>query len=113
MKRQDSAVLVFGVEPCKIGSAEAFAREIAVQLTNCGWRCVLCFVRHPPERVRDFLQIPGVTIELVNDSHRLSWQPTKMLARILREHRPHVLHLNFTGMLSLYPWLAKLLGVER
>jgi glycosyltransferase involved in cell wall biosynthesis len=113
MKRPDSAVLVFGVHPRKIGSAEAFAREIAVQLKRCDWRCVVCFLEHPPDHVRDFFQIPGVTIELVNDCHRLAWQPIKRLARILREHRPRVLHLNFTGMLSFYPWLAKLLGVER
>ena len=113
MKKQDTAVVVFGIEPRRIGSAEALAREIAVQLTTCGWKCVLCFPSHPPEPVRDFLQVPGVTIELVDDCYSLAWQPTKMLARILREHRPRVLHLNFTGMLSPYPWLAKLFGVEK
>jgi len=31
----------------------------------------------------------------------------------LRQYRPRILHLYFTGFLSPYPWMAKLLGVEK
>ncbi len=31
----------------------------------------------------------------------------------MRKYRPRILHLNFTGMLSPYPWIARLNGVEQ
>ncbi len=113
MKRQDTAVVVFGIDPLRIGSAEALARELALQITARGWKCVLCFLRYPDDPVRSFLQLPNVSLEVIEDSSRLAWKPTKALARILRKYRPRVLHLNYTGMLSTYPWVAKAFGVEK
>jgi glycosyltransferase involved in cell wall biosynthesis len=112
MNRQATAVVVFGVDPLRIGSAEAFARELALQITSRGWKCVLCYLKQPAEPVRSFLQLPNVSLEVIEDSDRLAWKPTQALARILRIYRPRVLSLNYTGMLSLYPWTAKMLGVE-
>jgi len=32
------------------------------------------------------------------------------LARVLRHYRPKIVHFHYTGFLSLYPWLARLLS---
>jgi len=73
----------------------------------------LCFLKAPPDPVRKFLEAPNVTIEVIEDSWRLSWPATKRLFAVLKKYRPRILHLYFTGFLSAYPWLAKLLGIER
>lgn len=113
MSNRDTVVLVFGVDPFRIGSGETFARELAAQAGARGWRCVLCYLAHPREPVRQFLELPNVNIEIVEDVWRLAWRPTRALAGVLRKYRPRILHLNYTGMLGPYPWAARLLGVEK
>ena len=106
-------VSVFGFDPYRIGAGEMYARELSAQLAARGWHSVLCFLKAPPEPVRRFLEAPNVTIEVIEDSWQLSWQATKRLFAVLKQYRPRILHLYFTGFLSAYPWMAKLLGVER
>ena len=110
---QNSVVSVFGFDPYRIGAGEMYARELSRQLAERGWRSILCFLKEPPEPVRRFLEAPNVTIEVIEDSWRLSWPATKRLFAILRQYRPRILHLYFTGFLSAYPWMAMLLSVER
>jgi glycosyltransferase involved in cell wall biosynthesis len=74
---------------------------------------VLCFLKPPPEPVRRFLDLPNVSIEIIEDSWKLSATATAQLFAVLRTYRPRILHLYFTGFLSIYPWMAKLLGVEK
>jgi glycosyltransferase involved in cell wall biosynthesis len=57
--------------------------------------------------VRQFLEMPGTTIEVVPDTHELNWTALRGVATLLRRYRPDVLHLNFVGFVSLYPWLAR------
>jgi len=106
-------VSVFGFDPYRIGAGEMYARELSRQLAERGWHSVLCFLKAPPEPVRRFLEAPNVTIEVVENSWQLSWPATKRLFAVLRKYRPRILHLYFTGFLSAYPWMAKLLGVEQ
>ncbi len=106
-------VSVFGVQPFRIGGTETFARELSRQLQQRGWKSVLCFLSEPSEEVRRFLTLPNVTLEVVADSTNLSWQAVKELARIIRRHKPDILHLHFIGFLGLFPWLARLLSVPR
>ena len=108
-----SVVSVFGIEPARIGGAEAYARELSRQLGERGWQSVLCFLKEPPERVRAYLQLPNVRIEVIEDSWRAKWRAVSSLRRILRKYRPDILHLHFTGFIGPYPWLAKLCGVKQ
>jgi glycosyltransferase involved in cell wall biosynthesis len=108
-----TVVSVFGIEPARIGGAEAYARELSVQLGERGWQSVLCFLKEPPESVRAYLQLPNVRIEVIEDSWQTRWRAIRGLARILRRHRPEILHLHFTGFISPYPWLARLFSVNR
>ena len=104
---------VFGVEPFRIGGNEAFSRELSRQLGRRGWESILCFLSEPPEAVRSFLALPNVSFETLPGSADLALRPSADLVRLLRRHRPEILHLHFTGFVSPYPWLARLCGVKR
>jgi glycosyltransferase involved in cell wall biosynthesis len=102
-----------GFEPFRIGSGETFARNLSLELAKHGWRHVLCFLTPPTEPVRQFLDLPNVTLEAVPDLWKLAWRPTLAVGGLLRRHRPEIVHLQFTGFLSPYPWLAKCYGVKK
>ena len=108
-----TVVSVFGVKPFRIGGTETFARELSLQLNDRGWKSVLCFLKPPPEEVRQFLALPNVSIEVLENSTAANWRAAKALAEILRRHKPEILHLHFTGFLGVYPWLARLLSVKK
>jgi glycosyltransferase involved in cell wall biosynthesis len=109
----NTVVSVFGIEPSRIGGAEAYARELSVQLGRRGWLSVLCFLNEPPDAVRSYLQLPNVRIEVIEDSFRANWRTVRGLSRILLRYRPEILHLHFTGFIGPYPWLAKLCSVKQ
>ncbi len=109
----NTVVSVFGIEPCRIGGAESYARSLSVQLGERGWLSVLCFLKEPPESVRSYLQLPNVRIEVIEDSWRTRWRAVTGMRRILRKYRPEILHLHFTGFIGPYPWLAKLCSVKQ
>jgi len=106
-------VSIFGVESMRIGGTETFARELSAQLDQRGWKNVLCFLNEPPRDVRDFMDLPNVSFEVLKDSVKPNWNATKDLSRILRVHKPEILHLHFTGFIGVYPWLAKLHSVRK
>jgi len=108
-----TVVSVFGVKPFRIGGTETFARELSLQLNQRGWNSVLCFLKEPPAEVRRFLSLPNVSLEVLENSTALNFGSSKALARIIRRHKPQILHLHFTGFLGIYPWLARLLSVKK
>jgi L-malate glycosyltransferase len=108
-----SVVTVFGVKSTRIGGVEVFARELSRQLGQQNFRSVVCFDGSPPEPVRRYLELPNVAVEVLQDSGRTAWPPTRELTRILRRFHPEILHLHFTGFLSPYPWVARLHSVRR
>jgi glycosyltransferase involved in cell wall biosynthesis len=108
-----TVVSVFGVEPIRIGGTETFARELSLQLGQKGWKSVLCFESEPPGDVARFLSLPNVTLEVLKDSADFNWTATKQLTRLLRDYRPDILHLHFTGFLGVFPWLARILAVRK
>jgi glycosyltransferase involved in cell wall biosynthesis len=99
---------VFAVNPQRIGGVEMFARELSLQLGACGWKSVLCFLDAPPESVRSFLAVPGVSIERLPAVDRIRWSVVRGMSKLLRKHRPEIVHMNFTAQLSPFPWLARL-----
>ena len=105
-------VSVFGVAPQRIGGTETFARELSAQLGERGWQSVLCFLSEPTEEVRRFLDLPNISLNVFSDSTN-GHRPETKLSRILGRYRPEILHLHFTGFLSLYPWLARTRSVSK
>ena len=110
-----AVVTVFGLAPRYIGGSENYARELSLQLAARGWQSVLCFLTPPPDEVREYLGLPNVSIEVLEDSN--SPQPKlatiRKLSQILKTHRAKILHLHLVGFVGLYPWVARLRSVER
>ena len=105
-------VSVFGVAPQRIGGTETFARELSAQLGERDWQSVLCFLSEPTEEVRGFLDLPNISLDIFSDSTNGHGRENK-LSRIVSRYHPEILHLHFTGFLSLYPWLARLRSVNK
>lgn len=108
-----TVVSVFGVEPFRIGGTETFARELSLQLGERGWTSVICFLAEPPPEVQQFLALPNIKIEVIENSVDFNLSAALHFNRCLRRYRPEIVHLHFIGFLGLYPWLAYLNGVRR
>jgi glycosyltransferase involved in cell wall biosynthesis len=110
-----AVVTVFGLEPRYIGGSESYARELSIQLASHGWRSVLCFLSWPPDAVRRYLDLPNVSLEVLenSDDGYPSLATMRKLSTILRTHQANVLHLQLVGFLSPYPWLARLHSVKQ
>jgi glycosyltransferase involved in cell wall biosynthesis len=104
---------LFGITPNKVGSQEAYARELSLQLAQHGWRSILCFEGAPSEAVGRSFALPNVSLEVLESPERMRWQTLKRFMAILRKHRPDALHLHYVGFLGLYPALARLFSVRR
>ena len=104
---------VLGINPQRIGSQEAFVREVSSQLGRNGWESVVCFAGEPTEHVREFLTLPNVRIEVLESVGILSWGSMMGVAGLLRRYRPQILHLHFLGFLGPYPWMARCFLVEK
>jgi glycosyltransferase involved in cell wall biosynthesis len=113
LAQNQTVVSVLGIDPFRIGGGETFARELSRQLGMLGWRSVLCYLNPPAGKVREFLELPNVDLEVLPDAWRPGWRQACGLVAILRRHRPEILHLHFSSFLGPYPWTAKLLGVPR
>lgn len=110
---QRTVVSVISLEPIRIGGLEVYARELSNQLAARGWKSVICFETTPPGPVRDFLRLPNTELELLPRGQQANGRGALELAAILRRHRPRILHLQFTPLLSLYAWVAQLHSVEK
>ena len=97
----------------RIGGTETFARELSLQLGQRGWKSVLCFESKPSEEVAKFLDLPNVTLEVLEDPAGGNWAASKQLAALLRRYEPEILHLHFIGFVGFFPWVASLLSVKK
>jgi glycosyltransferase involved in cell wall biosynthesis len=104
---------LFGINPKKMGSQEAYARELSLQLARHGWRSVLCFEAFPPEPVARQLAAPNVSIEVLESPERVRRRALTDFVAILRRHRPEIVHLHYVGFLSPYPALARLCSAKQ
>ena len=108
-----TVVSVFGVQPLRIGGTETFARELSLQLGQRGWKSVLCFDSKPGEEVTRFLDLPNVSLEVLENATHFNLGATSKLASLLRRYQPDILHLHYTGFVGFFPWLARLLSVKK
>jgi glycosyltransferase involved in cell wall biosynthesis len=109
-----AVVTVFGLASRYIGGSESYARELSIQLGDRGEHSVLCFLNKPPKEVLDYLDLPNVTIEVLEgvDAPTPSVATIRKLSRILRKHKAQILHLHLVGFLSPFSWLARSQSVK-
>jgi glycosyltransferase involved in cell wall biosynthesis len=104
---------VFGVKPLRIGGTETFARELSLQLSERGWKSVLCFLSEATTEVQRFLDLPNISLEVLANSTNGNWNSRRNLMRIIGKHRPEKLHLHFVSFLNSYSWLARARSVKQ
>jgi glycosyltransferase involved in cell wall biosynthesis len=108
-----TVVSIIGVNASFIGGMQYWSRELSTALLKLGWNSVLCFATPPSDEVRNFLDLPNVSFEVLDNSWELARKPAIGLHEILNRHRPEILHLHFTGFISVFPWLGKLHGTKK
>jgi glycosyltransferase involved in cell wall biosynthesis len=111
--RMPAVLSVIAVKPVKLGGAEAFAGELSRQLAERGWRSVLCFLAQTSDDVRRALDAPNVAIEVLEDADEARPATLRRFWRLVRKHRPRIVHLQFVGFVSPYPWLAASASAEQ
>jgi glycosyltransferase involved in cell wall biosynthesis len=104
---------VIGVVPDKVGFVERFAREMALQLGRHGWSIVLCFEGPPVGPARAALELPNVTLEVIEEQTVNGLRQAAQFARLVARHRPAVVVYAFNSMLRPYPWIARALSARR
>jgi glycosyltransferase involved in cell wall biosynthesis len=112
LPRKPAVVTVFGLVPRYIGGSENYTRELSIQLDKLGWNSVVCFLKAPPDDVRAYLDLPNLSIEVLEGSEltRPTFATLKKLAQILRKHNARILHLHLVGFVGPYPWWARLVS---
>src|ERR1700693_3652492 len=86
---------VIGVRPVRIGGAETLARELSLQLGEAGWGSVLCFRSIPKGAVREYLELPNVTFDTLEEPAGYGWRTCLDLLPVMRKHRCDVVHFFF------------------
>ena len=106
-------MFVFGLATRKVGGMEKFMRYFTLELDRRGWDTVLCFDGLIADNMRDYFHHPAVTLELVDGQKDLGREAAPVLRQLLRKHRPRVMIYAFHGVLRVFPWMARLAGVQR
>jgi glycosyltransferase involved in cell wall biosynthesis len=89
-----------------------FSRRLAEALAPLGWKSVACFAGEPSPEAERFLEVANLSLERAPTLYDQRWYISALaFCRLVLRYRPAVVHLHFAGYLSIYPWIAKLLGV--
>jgi glycosyltransferase involved in cell wall biosynthesis len=106
-------MFVIGMRSTKIGGMEKFLRLLAVEMGAAGWETVLCFDGEPSAQLKEYLQLPFLTLESVAEQDGLGVGAAKDLWRLLRKHRPQVFAYAFNSVMRVFPVIAKTAGAKR
>jgi len=109
----NTVLTLFGLSSRFVGGSETYARELSQQLAAQDWRSVICFLDEPPEHIRQYLDLPNVSIEVLPNSVTPNQQALRDFAGLLRRHQPDIIHMQLVGFVHFYPWLAKLLAAKK
>jgi glycosyltransferase involved in cell wall biosynthesis len=108
-----AALFIFGMNAKRVGGIEVHTREMVARLAARNCRVVLCYVQTPSPAVRQYLSFPNVTWEELPGIDKISLRSTWGLFRMLRRHRPRLLHFQFIPWPSPAAWVARLSGVRK
>jgi len=109
----NAVVSLLGLSSRYVGGSESYLRELSWQLGENGWQSIICFLSEPPEVVRRYLDLPNVSIEVIENAVEPNPQALRDLASVLRRYKPRILHMQLVGFIGFYPWLARLLSVQK
>ena len=75
-----AVVSVFGVDPLRIGGTETFAQGVVTATGRRGRQSVLCFLSKPTPQVENFLDLPNISLEVLQILPSSVW-PAPELSR--------------------------------
>ena len=100
-----------GLNPKKFGSLEESIMFLALRLRDKGFRTVTVFCKHPPEHLKDKFIDAGCIIERL-DLQKGGLKKYLSLFRIIRKHRPNLIHIRFCSVFSVLTIIIYFLGVK-
>ncbi len=106
--------MLFDIHPVRIDGTAMFVRALALALTEHGYRSIVCFPSSPVPAVREFLADANLSIAV--DSGIFSadrWRSGMSGLRLVRVHKPAIVHLHFMPLISLLPRLFRFGRVRR
>lgn len=109
----NAVLTLLGLSSRFVGGSETYARELSEQLAEHGWQSIICFLDEPPEHVRQYLNMPNVSIEVLPNAVTPNRQSFRDFAALLRRYQPDIIHVQLVGFVHFYPWLAKLLSAKK
>ena len=114
MKRSEpTVVVVFGVQPLRIGGIERFTRELARQLECKNARLTAIFAGPAKGSVEEFLRAKNLTIISAPGLDQDLRTCLPVILRTVQQIRPQVFHFHFLPFLGPLPWLARLSGAKQ
>ncbi len=112
--RPAAVLSLFHIHPVRIDGMAMFARSLSIALGSLGIRSLLCFPSRPQPAVREYLDLPNVTIEAEPPMFESGFVASGVhFLGLVRQHRPAIVHMHFMGLVSPLPWLARCCGVEK
>lgn len=100
-----------GLNPMKFGSLEESIMFLALRLRDKGFRTVTVFCKHPPEHLKDKFIDAGCIIERL-DLQKGGLKKSFSIFRMIRKHRPNLIHIRFWPIFSMFTIIIYFLGVK-
>jgi len=110
---EPTLLYILGLKPEKVGGMELFCRALAQRLLSLRWRVVFCCEASPSDAVRQALDFPNIAWEVIPVQAGFSARRALECAQLVRKYKPSVVIYAFNGVLRPYPWISRLLGVDR
>ena len=110
---EPTVVVVFGVQPLRIGGTERYTRELARQLECKNARLIAIFAGPPKGNVEEFLRAKNLTIISAPGLDLDMWAGLPKILRTLWQARPRVFHFQFLPFIGPLPWLARTFGARQ
>ncbi|HEY3297446.1 MAG TPA: glycosyltransferase family 4 protein [Armatimonadota bacterium] len=101
---QSNAVLsLLDLNPRKYGSLEEYMVRVSDALRQRNCRSIIAFPEEVPANLREKFEGSGAELELMPSE---GWPLYSGLLRLLRKHRPRIVHFHFYNQFSILPLLA-------
>ncbi len=106
-----SIMLLMGLNPIKFGSLEESIMFLALRLRDKGLRTIAVFSEYPPEHLKEKFIDAGCIIERL-DLQKGGLKKYFSIFRMIRKHRPNLIHIRFWSVFSVLTIIIYFLGVK-
>jgi len=111
--RPGTLTFVIGATPSGVGGLEILVKEICLQLNANGWDVALAWEGEVAPVVRDYFSGASVAFHVLPRQGGMRLGHIGACGKLLRATSPAIFVYAFNGILRLFPWVARLHGVDR